>query len=270
MKRYFILLFLLLSTPLFAQITPELSSTKLFQVKPDKKSKLQEIEIKTYTFKEHYNSNPEYPSFEVGYEILQIVNPKKLASIEKINKALEKTSKKTADDFNDKYPNWKESAKECLDCGTYSWSFSSSYEYIYSDNNIISIGEGDWYYTGGVHGFGRYTPRVYSLHSGEVLNAKVDDLVYFVDDEKLIALLRKKLRASKRGVFPKSDDKISYFDFDNIRLNDNYEVNASGISFLYNQYEIAPYSDGIINIRFTFDELKPFVKKNSELYYLFE
>lgn len=84
-----------------------------------------------------------------------------------------------------------------------------------------------------------------------------------MEDDKLILLMRQKLIAWIK--YTTGDDSAGsefYFDFESIRLNANCSVDTSGVTFIYNQYEIAPYSSGIIRIKFTYDELKPFVKKH--------
>ncbi len=66
------------------------------------------------------------------------------------------------------------------------------------------------------------------------------------------------------------DGKEDYYKFDEIRLNSNFYVDAYGVTFFYSPYEIAPYSFGSVDITFSYDELNPFVKKSSKLYYLFK
>ena len=66
------------------------------------------------------------------------------------------------------------------------------------------------------------------------------------------------------------DAKDNYFKFDEIRLNSNFHLGVDGITFIYDQYEIAAYVFGAISIKFSYHELKPFLKKSSKLYYLFK
>ena len=223
-----------------------------FEVKPNKEQIIQEIQIKKHSFTTNLNTspdniNPEIRTFEHVFETLQIANPKKLVGINKIN-----TELGLINDFNDYYPAWKECVYDALD----SWSINQSYNFVYRDNSIVSLVAINDSYTGGAHGNGLYQPIVYSLDSGKVLNEKINDLIYSIEDEKLIALLQKKSIDS--GLSP--DD--SYFK--DMRLNDNYSVNTAGISFVYYIYW------GYTIIYFTYEELKPFIRKESKLYYLFE
>ena len=237
-----------------------------FEVKPNKSQMIQEVELKKYSFKDSIPTKPRIAIFDFSTETFQIANPKKLAGINNINKELG-----VIDNFNEDFSFWKESPEEFM----YLYEYHNSYGFIYRDNSIISINRMMYCYAGGAHGNLEYRPIVYSLENGKILNEKVSDLVYSIEDKKLIALLRKKLIEQMKERYSDEDNsdeelKRGYFDFETIRLNDHYEVNALGINFVYNQYEVASYAAGIITISFTYEELKPFVKKDSKLYYLFE
>lgn len=91
----------------------------------------------------------------------------------------------------------------------------------------------------------------------------------------LLLLVSTQLFAQKENMSDYSgtrtdDGNKFYFDFESIKLNNHYSVDALGIPFIYNEYEIAPWISGTIHIKFTYDELKPFVKKSSPLWYLFD
>ena len=221
----------------------------VFEVKPNKNSIIQEMEIKEYTLNKQ--PDPSYSSPEeiaISEEIFQIINPKRLASINVINKTLEKSYFLEENDTNDYYLYWIEG-----------WEFFQSSDFVYSDNNIISLNTTLVYYTGGVGTLIESSPTVYSLNTGKALT--INDLIYSVDDTKLVALLQQKL-------IEYTGDSPGYFE--GARLPYDYSIDASGITFMYSKGTIAANVYGIIEISFTFDELNPFVRKDSELYYLFE
>ena len=218
------------------------------------------VEIKNYVFSES-DAKFENTSFDYNSRILQIVSSKKSASIEKINKELRKWR-----EFEPLYSEWKEWIKEDPNSVYNWWLFESSNYLNYIDNNILSVDSVEWSSTGGARSNYRLGSATYSLSSGKKLT--VNDLIINVDDYKLIALMRKKLKE-----YAESDDVTInefYTDFENIRLGDSYIVSETGITFLYDQYEISHYIPEAIAIDFTYDELKPFVKKSSPLWYLFE
>ena len=46
-----------------------------------------------------------------------------------------------------------------------------------------------------------------------------------------------------------------FFDIDDISPNNNFWMNDKGVHYIYNQYEIAPYSMGPIDVSIPFEEL---------------
>jgi hypothetical protein len=63
---------------------------------------------------------------------------------------------------------------------------------------------------------------------------------------------------------PLNGEKGGLFE-NQIRHNGNFAVTGSGIGFLYNQYDIAPYAAGQITVDLSFDELKGILKPLPEL-----
>lgn len=51
--------------------------------------------------------------------------------------------------------------------------------------------------------------------------------------------------------------------------NENFYVGKEGITFYYNQYEIAPYSSGVTELMVPLEKLQPFLKVNSPYYQYF-
>ena len=218
------------------------------------------VEIKNYVFTKS-DAKFENTSFDYNSRILQIVSSKKSASIEKINKELRRRH-----EFETLYSEWKKWIKEDPNSVFNGWSFESSTYLNYIDNNILSVDSVEWSYTGGARPSYISSSTTYTLSSSKKLTA--NDLIINVDDYKLIALMRKKLKEHAE-----SDDVTInefYYDFENIRLGDSYSVSETGITFLYDHSEISHYIPEAIEIDFTYDELKPFVKKSSPLWYLFE
>jgi hypothetical protein len=139
--------------------------------------------------------------------------------------------------------------------------FIANYSYIYKtylyfiDTNMITFLEESYVYTGGANGMLYIKPLMFSLKNGKEISSKTSTLIKNTKDHVLIDILRKKLLEVR--------DKNIYFDFDNITLPSSFYISDKGIGFSYGLYEIAPRVGGIINIMFTYDELRPFIKNNS-------
>lgn len=131
----------------------------------------------------------------------------------------------------------------------------------YLDNNIISFSIYNHSYTGGMHGIYNVVPSIYLIATGEKIGNNLSELVENKNDRELINLMRKKLLRNYT-------DK-DFFDFYSIELSDIYDITPSGVKFIWPLYKIADYAQGVIEIDFTYLELKPFVKKDSKFWYLF-
>ena len=126
---------------------------------------------------------------------------------------------------------------------------------------MISFTIYSYSYTGGIHGIYNAVPAMYLISTGERVGLSLSELVKNKNDRELINLMRTKLLRN----FTEKD----FFDFYSIELSEVYDVTPSGISFIWPLYKIADYAHGIIEIEFTYLELKPFIKEDSKFWYLF-
>lgn len=117
-------------------------------------------------------------------------------------------------------------------------------------------------YTGGAHGM--------ELLNGYVINVKNGQLIGYNDiftneaKDTLTKLLVKKVMLSRNASSVNELEQQS-FDIANIVPNTNFLVNAEGITFIYNRYEIAPYASGAFKVFLPYTELQGLVKKDSPL-----
>jgi hypothetical protein len=65
---------------------------------------------------------------------------------------------------------------------------------------------------------------------------------------------------------------LNVFNFyeDQIVPNNNFYITPEGIVYVYNPYDIAPYSMGQTSVLLTFEKLKPILKKNNPIEYLYK
>ena len=131
----------------------------------------------------------------------------------------------------------------------------------YLDENIISFSIYNYSYTGGMHGIYNVVPAIYFISTGEKIGLSLSELIENQNDRELINLMRSKLLRN----FTDKD----FFDFYSIKLSDIYDITPSGVKFIWPLYKIADYAQGIIEIDFTYLELKPFIRKDSKFWYLF-
>ncbi|CRF34389.1 dynein heavy chain [Brachyspira suanatina] len=156
----------------------------------------------------------------------------------------------------DEYNVWKRSSYNKDD-----FHLIKEIDVSYLDENIISFSIYNYSYTGGMHGIYNVAPAIYLISTGEKIGTNLSELVENQNDRELINLMRSKLLRN----FTEKD----FFDFYSIRLSDIYDITPSGIKFIWPLYKIADYAQGVIEIDFTYLELRPFVRKDSKFWYLF-
>lgn len=203
--------------------------------------------------------------FESSRDAVVIENQRKSKILDKISidvdgvKSLDENgiadilSKEIIDDYN----NWKNNLSSETDLNV-----KREIKISYLDNNIISFLINNYSYVGGVHGIDTSVAYIYSINTGNRIGTKLSELISNPSDMDLINLMRNKLLIG----YSEKD----FFDFNAIELSDTFDITPTGIKFIYPTYKIAGYSLGIIEIEFTFSELKPFVKSSSPFFYLFE
>jgi hypothetical protein len=154
-------------------------------------------------------------------------------------------------EYNDLVTSQKEHARP--------WQSGCSGEVLLDRPGIVTVSISSYAYTGGAHGMSVTQYLVFDAATGKQLGL-ADFLAqgFEAQLDKLIERRFRKMRGLSESE-PLTGEKGLLFD-NAIRHNENFAVTGSGICFLYNQYEIAPYSAGQITIDFSFDDLKEILK----------
>ncbi len=133
----------------------------------------------------------------------------------------------------------------------------------YNKNNIISYTIGFENYTGGAHGSHAYNNHVIDLQTGAI----VTEEEIFTDNyqDELAAILIDAI-AKEQGVDkPKDLENIGFFSVEEIFPNNNFLVNEEGLTYTFNEYEIAAYVVGAINIFLPYENIDFLLKKESPI-----
>jgi len=119
----------------------------------------------------------------------------------------------------------------------------------------------DFSQTGGAHPATFIKYFSFDLNTGKQL--KLSDLIIEKKLDELNLLAEKKFRKNNNFTDTTDYQQKGYFvENGNLKLNNNFMVTPEGLSFLYNSYEIAPYSMGSTKIKLGKDEIKNFLKNN--------
>lgn len=139
------------------------------------------------------------------------------------------------------------------------YEFILNTEVHYGNNNDI-IGHFIKYYqyTGGAHGGTFITCRNYRLDDGSVVT--LDNYFKRGYEDVLLPVLERKL-LEYAGCSSRDElDEHGYFSNEPMFISDNFEIRQDTIDFIYNQYDIAPYSTGITTLSVPEDEIRGIIR----------
>ncbi|MCE5206454.1 MAG: DUF3298 and DUF4163 domain-containing protein [Porphyromonadaceae bacterium] len=135
------------------------------------------------------------------------------------------------------------------------WYYMNTHnKIVFQDDSLLSYAVEYSDYEGGAHGSYRITYTNIDLN--RLVTLTEEDL--FVPDyyrpltEKIVQSLMKTYDVSE----PDSLLTKGFFTIEDIVPNNNFWLNREGIHYTYNQYEIAPYSMGTIDVEIPYTELE--------------
>lgn len=153
------------------------------------------------------------------------------------------------------YKKWKHSfkvEKSKNDDGNFSSENLTVVLPIFIDSNVYAVSNFSYRYTGGAHGFIRTEYHNYDVKTGSgiaianIINTK---------DKNFIALYESRIK--------------EYFANevlgDKIVMTDSFYILPTGIVFSYTPDELIGFESGEMNAFFSYEELKPFILKNTVL-----
>jgi hypothetical protein len=159
--------------------------------------------------------------------------------------------------FIEDYNNLKRNMPEYL----HGWYYHVTVTIVYSTSEILSLDLSRDSYTGGAHGSHHTEYANFNLKTGQRI--KLEHIL--VDDyqQSLNAIAESNFRQI-HDIEPEEslEDAGFWFEDNNFRLTDNFSINESGLTFFYNEYEIAPYYKGPTVLTLTYEELTDLIRKD--------
>lgn len=159
-----------------------------------------------------------------------------------------------AQKMSDELRKWKEAA---VSQGAYHFEQSSYIRFLYADTNLISLKALTYEYRGGAHGMTAVSGLVFDRNTG----TRISGLDWLdTGNTKFISDVRKKFITP-----PSTLTEESFNDYERLGFDPKCEwmLTYGGILFVWSQYQLGPYSSGMPAVLFSFDEIKPYVKKKS-------
>lgn len=134
------------------------------------------------------------------------------------------------------------------------YEYKADYVVMYSDSSrLISIQFEVYEYTGGAHGNFAYTVFNMGWVKGKAKLLKLAD--FFAADttyrKHLAVTLLEKLKEDDRAAFAR-DGSVTSLTNDQLEL---FVVQPDGLLFLFNRYDVGPWSSGAIQVKLTVEEL---------------
>lgn len=165
------------------------------------------------------------------------------------------------------FSNYRSSNEDIYQDGasSFDWMKVKETRILHNEHNILSLEVYDYGFTGGAHGLPISKFQVTDLISGTRIT--LDDLFrkdYQNDLRDIINIAARNKYRLERNQSLK--DAGFYSEF--IDPADNFYMTRDGIGFYYNQYEVAPFAMGPVNIFISYRNLLRIIKTDSMIYRL--
>ncbi len=127
---------------------------------------------------------------------------------------------------------------------------------IYSSKEHLCFEMRQYLFTGGAHGYGTTSFMNIDPKTGEELTSKE----LFKNSERFTAFAEKKFRAQQKIEQNNSINENGFwFENDKFYLPESVGFTQDSLIFVYNQYDIASYADGPIELKIALKEAEPFL-----------
>ncbi len=150
----------------------------------------------------------------------------------------------------------------------YSFYEMSSNEISYNKNDIISYTVSLENYTGGAHGAHNYNNHVINLKTGKPITE--EDIFVENFQDNLAQILVDQIAKQNDLTDAKELENIGFFSVDEIYPNNNFLIDETGITYSFNEYEIAAYVVGVTNVHIPFKEIRYLLRDDSPIAHLID
>ncbi len=169
---------------------------------------------------------------------------------------------------NEYFTNYKKQAKDMNNISapaTFNWEKQLNMSIVYNSKYLLCSEYLKYAYAGGAHGMSNLSYDIIDLKSGVKLS--YSDIFKPGSDSVLGQIITDQLRFNYKIPEELSLKEAGFF-VESIKPNKNLFINGEGIGFVYNSYEIAPYSRGATRILLSFGKIKDLIVVGSPAYKL--
>jgi hypothetical protein len=145
----------------------------------------------------------------------------------------------------------------------YPFYFNIENKIVFNRNNLISFTVESDMFEGGAHGSHGIFGYVLNLNTGEFIS---EDAFAGINYKKnLSSVIVSKILKANNLVNEKELLDIGYDDIGEIAPNGNFTVDEKGITYYFNEYEIAAYYVGSTKVFIPYEELKIFITDDNPI-----
>lgn len=139
----------------------------------------------------------------------------------------------------------------------YWYQLFKSNKILFEDENILSYSVEHYYYEGGAHG--SLSAIYYTIDLNNLTTITEESIFkpnfHHLLTERIVENLMKKYDVTT----PEDLLNEGFFDINDIAPNNNFWLNNQGVHYIFNQYEIAPYSMGPIEVTIPYQEIQSII-----------
>lgn len=141
------------------------------------------------------------------------------------------------------------------------WEAKIDGEIVFEDAKILTIALTSYQFTGGAHGYG----SKHFLNFDKEKGTELENWQLFENREDFQNYVEEKFR-SKENIPPGKPINSTGFMFekDTFHLPENIGFTKEGLQLLYNQYEVASYADGPIELTLPYKDIKKYLAKKTK------
>lgn len=221
----------------------------------------------------HIEINIHYPkSIEGIKELTPVLNEIVIGALGEeyanipLKEAAEKYKLKFLADYHEtekEYVNFTKEFGEGASIATFSYETAITAKITYCGGNLFSFQVYNYSFTGGAHGNYSLSNFSWNLATNKLI--KLDDLFAETSMEDISRIIKETL-AKQYGVAPGEKlEENGFFNDSEIMPNNNILLDDTGITWLYNPYEIAPYSTGAPSVTIPYTDLTIFFKEGNPI-----
>lgn len=140
----------------------------------------------------------------------------------------------------------------------YWYSLNIENNIMHESDSLLSYAVEYSDYSGGAHGSYRVTYT--NIDLDELVTVSEEDIFVPNYTQKLAEIIVNRLMVQNEVTTREELIEKGFFNVDEIFPNNNFWISDEGLHYAFNQYEIAPYVMGVIEVYIPFDDLKDILK----------